>query len=62
MTDNSGGLVALSLGPTCSHALLVGCVCSFFPQGTFSLIIEALHTDSPDDLTTGKCPETHFSP
>uniref|UniRef100_A0A452TT17 Delta-like protein n=1 Tax=Ursus maritimus TaxID=29073 RepID=A0A452TT17_URSMA len=25
-----------------------------FFQGTFSLIIEALHTDSPDDLTTGK--------
>lgn len=25
-----------------------------FPQGTFSLIIEALHTDSPDDLATGK--------
>lgn len=24
------------------------------PQGTFSLIIEALHTDSPDDLATGK--------
>lgn len=24
-----------------------------FPQGTFSLIIEALHTDSLDDLTTG---------
>lgn len=23
------------------------------PQGTFSLIIEALHTDSLDDLTTG---------
>lgn len=23
-------------------------------QGTFSLIIEALHTDSPDDLATGK--------
>lgn len=26
---------------------------SVFPQGTFSLIIEALHTDSLDDLTTG---------
>jgi len=26
----------------------------FFLQGTFSLIIEALHTDSPDDLATGK--------
>lgn len=25
-----------------------------FSQGTFSLIIEALHTDSPDDLATGK--------
>lgn len=33
-----------------------GCLCSFFPQGTFSLIIEALHTDSPDDLTTGTGP------
>lgn len=27
------------------------CVCVF--QGTFSLIIEALHTDSNDDLSTG---------
>lgn len=26
---------------------------SVSPQGTFSLIIEALHTDSLDDLTTG---------
>lgn len=26
---------------------------SISPQGTFSLIIEALHTDSLDDLTTG---------
>ncbi|KAB0402967.1 hypothetical protein E2I00_012555 [Balaenoptera physalus] len=29
-------------------------VSSPFLQGTFSLIIEALHTDSPDDLATGK--------
>lgn len=26
----------------------------FMFQGTFSLIIEALHTDSNDDLSTGK--------
>lgn len=26
----------------------------FLFQGTFSLIIEALHTDSNDDLSTGK--------
>lgn len=28
-------------------------------QGTFSLIIEALHTDSNDDLSTGK---TNWNP
>lgn len=34
-----------------SHSLfLLFCIV----QGTFSLIIEALHTDSPDDLSTGK--------
>lgn len=27
------------------------CLC---PQGTFSLIIEALHTDSKDDLSIGR--------
>ena len=39
-----------------------GCLRSFFPQGTFSLIIEALHTDSPDDLTTGTQPSADPSP
>lgn len=32
-----------------------------FSQGTFSLIIEALHTDSPDDLATGKHNPPHPS-
>lgn len=30
-------------------------------QGTFSLIIEALHTDSNDDLSTGKNSEVHLT-